>query len=51
MDKMQIYILAKIWQFYEIFGTQITFDMFCTVKSLKDLKPRARSEFPNVWGE
>ena len=31
-----------------IFGTQITFDMFCAVKSLK---VKARSEFPNVWGE
>ena len=37
--------LAKIRQFHAIFGTQITFDMFCTVKSLKDLKPKARSEF------
>ena len=35
----------------EIMGTQITFDMFCAVKALKDLKLKARSEFPNVWAE
>ena len=34
----------------KIFGTQITFDMFCALKSLK-VKLKAISEFPNVWGE
>ena len=34
----------------QIFGTQITFDMFCAVNSLK-LKLKARGEFPNVRGE
>ena len=39
------YNLAKRYWFNEIFGTQITFDMFCAMKL------KVRSEFPNVWGE
>ena len=35
MDKMQKLILPQKWQFNEIFGTQITHDIFCAVKSLK----------------
>ena len=42
--------MAKKWEFNEIFGAQLTFDMFCAVKSLK-VKLTSRSEFPNAWGE
>ena len=39
MDKMQKLNFVIIWpksgNLIEIFGTQITFDMFCAVKSLK----------------
>ena len=33
-----------------IIGAQITFDMFCDVKSLNVLKLKARTQFPNIWG-
>ena len=34
-DNNFCYNLDKKWYFSEIFGTQITFDMICLVKSLK----------------
>ena len=46
MDKMQklhfVIICPKSGSFNEIFGTQITFDMFCAVKSLKELETESK---------
>ena len=41
-----------IWcSFTEIFGILFSFHILSAIKLLKMLKVKARSQFPNVWGE
>ena len=45
---------TKYKKFFLNFGTQITFDTFCAVRSSKlklTYNCKQKSEFPNVWGE
>ena len=43
---------SHIWcSFTEIFGILFSFHILSAIKLLNDLKVKARSQFPNVWGE